>query len=173
MAAFRSQIGAGFALYLMTTGAHAAAPELKFRHARVEPLSFAKLDGWKNDDHVAAFDAFLKSCSAISQGSKARRGARPMYAGLFKACAHANAAGKLNRDQARVFFETNFRPVRILPELHTYGYYTGADGFYTGYYETEVAGSRVKTDEYTVPLYKVPAGVAGKKSTVFAQFERK
>ena len=62
--------------------------------------------------------------------------------------------------------------MRILPEVHTYGYYTGADGFYTGYYEPEVAGSRVKTEEYNVPLYKVPATVAGKKSTVFAQFDR-
>ena len=33
--------------------------------------------------------------------------------------------------------------MRILPEVHTYGYYTGADGFFTGYYETEVDGSRV------------------------------
>jgi membrane-bound lytic murein transglycosylase A len=173
MAAFRSQIGAGFALCLMTTGAPAAAPEIKFHHARVEPLSFAKLDGWKNDDHAAAYDAFLKSCSAISQGSRARRAARPMYGGLFKACARANTAGRLDRNQARAFFETNFKPVRILPELHTYGYYTGADGFYTGYYETEVAGSRVKTAEYSIPLYKVPPGVSGKKSTVFAQFDRK
>ena len=47
--------------------------------------------------------------------------------------------------------------MRILPAVHTYGYYTGADGFYTGYYEAEVAGSRVKTDEYNVPLYRVPA----------------
>ncbi len=173
MAAFRSQIITGLALCLMGTGAQAAAPEMKFRHAQVEPLSFAKLDGWKDDNHAAAFDAFLKSCSAISQGSKAMRAARPMYAGLFKACERAIAAGRLNRDQARAFFETNFKPVRILPELHTYGYYTGADGFYTGYYETEIAGSRVKTDEYSVPLYKVPAGLAGKRSTVFAQFERK
>ena len=62
--------------------------------------------------------------------------------------------------------------MRILPDVHTYGYYTGADGFYTGYYEAEVAGSRVKTDEYNVPLYRVPARLAGKRSTVFAQYDR-
>ena len=62
--------------------------------------------------------------------------------------------------------------MRILPEVHTYGFYTGADGFYTGYYEAEVAGSRVKTDGFNVPLYSVPASIAGKRSKVFSQFDR-
>ena len=81
-------------------------------------------------------------------------------------------AGTVDRAQARKFFEDNFKPVRILPEVHSYGYYTGADGFYTGYYEAEVAGSRVKTADYDVPLYGVPAKLAGKKSRVFAQYDR-
>ena len=103
------------------------------------------------------------------------RKARPVYGGLYNACEKAAklaAGGTVDRAQARKFFEDNFKPVRILPEVHTYGYYTGADGFYTGYYEAEVAGSRVKTEEYNVPLYGVPAKVAGKKSTVFAQYDR-
>ena len=50
------------------------------------------------------------------------------------------AAGTVDREQARKFFEDNFKPVRILPDVHTYGYYTGADGFFTGYYEAEVDG---------------------------------
>ena len=28
---------------------------MKFRHAQVEPLTFAALDGWKDDDQAAAF----------------------------------------------------------------------------------------------------------------------
>jgi membrane-bound lytic murein transglycosylase A len=56
--------------------------------------------------------------------------------------------------------------------VHNYGYYTGADGFYTGYYEAEVTGSRVKTADFKVPLYRVPGRIAGKKSTVFSQFDR-
>jgi peptidoglycan lytic transglycosylase A len=170
----RAQIGLGLALCLIAaSGWSASAHGMKFHHAQVVPLDFAKLNGWKNDDHAAAFDAFLKSCSAILQGSRAMRAARPVYGALYKVCERANAVGKLDREQARGFFENNFKPVRILPELHTYGYYTGADGFYTGYYEPEIAGSRVKTEEFNVPLYRVPAKVAGKKSTVFAQFDRK
>ncbi len=103
------------------------------------------------------------------------RKARPIYGGLYNACEKAAAlaaGGKVDTATARKFFEDNFKPVRVLPPTHTYGYYTGADGFYTGYYEPEVLGSRVKTDEYNVPLYGVPAKVAGKKSTVFAQYDR-
>ncbi len=160
----------------LIAAAPARAHDMKFRHAQVEPLTFAALDGWKNDDQAAAFATYLKSCGAILQGSKAMRKARPVYGGLYNACEKAMtlaAGGTVGRDEARKFFEDNFKPVRILPEVHTYGFYTGADGFYTGYYEAEVAGSRTPTDEYKVPLYSPPKNLLGKKSTVFSQFDRK
>ena len=181
----RSRIGVGLALGLIAASApaaahamkfrHTQAHELKFRHAQVEPVTFDELDGWSEDDHAAAFEAYLKSCSAILQGTRAMRAARPVYGGLYNACEKAAkfaAGGAIDRAQARKFFEDNFKPVRILPEVHTYGYYTGADGFYTGYYEAEVAGSLVKTADYSVPLYGVPAKLAGRKSRVFAQYDR-
>jgi membrane-bound lytic murein transglycosylase A len=181
----RAQIGVGLVVGLIALSApaaaysmkfrHAQAHEMKFRHAQVEPVAFKELAGWSEDDHAAAFAAYLKSCSAILQGTKAMRAARPVYGGLYNACEKAvklAAGGAVDRAQARKFFEDNFKPVRILPQLHTYGYYTGADGFYTGYYEAEVVGSRVRTADYNVPLYGVPAKLAGKKSRVFAQFDR-
>ncbi len=148
---------------------------MSLAHAQIEPLSFETLEGWKDDDQAEAFSSFFNSCSAILQGTKAMRAARPIYGGLYQACGKAAAlaaGGKPDTATARQFFEDNFKPVRILPPLHTYGYYTGADGFYTGYYEPEVAGSRVKTGEFTVPLYGVPAKLAGKKSRIFSQYDR-
>jgi membrane-bound lytic murein transglycosylase A len=154
----------------------APAQAVEFRHAQVAPLTFAALDGWKEDDLAAAFAAFQKSCGAILEGSMAQRKARPVFGGLYNACAAARivaAGGAVDRDQARKFFEDNFKPVRILPATHTYGFYTGADGFFTGYYEAEVAGSRTPTDEFKVPLYSPPKNLIGKKSTVFSKFDRK
>ena len=162
--------GLGFCL-IASTGAQADST-LKLRNAQAETLAFASLEGWKDDDHAAALEAYLKSCGAILNGSKAMRAARPVYGALYKVCERAREAGKLDREQARIFFEANFAPVRVMPPMKTYGYYTGADGFYTGYYEPEVAGSRVKTDEYSTPLYGVPAKVAGKTSKVFSQYDR-
>ena len=178
LAASRSQclVAFGFSLGLMAAAAApATAQPMKFRNAQVEALTFAKLDGWKDDNQAAAFGAYLKSCGAILNATPAMRKARPVYGGLFNACRHAiavAAGGSVDDGTARKFFEENFKPVRILPEMHTYGYYSGADGFYTGYYEPEVLGSRVKTAEYSVPIYGVPARFAGKKSTVFAQYDR-
>lgn len=137
---------------------------LKLRNASVERATFAALAGWKDDDHAAAYASFLNSCRAILQGTKAMRKARPVYGALFTVCERANNAGTLGRDQARAFFEDNFKPVRITPSGQT-------EGFFTGYYETEVDGSRVKTAEYSVPLYRVPAKLVG-RSKVFGQFDR-
>ena len=178
MAAPLSRFAAGFTIALsLIAGPCAAAPakqsmKLNIRDAQTEALTFASLAGWTADDHAAAFSAFLKSCGAILQGSKAMRAARPVYGGLYNACERAAtlaAGGTVDTGTARKFFEDNFNPVRILPPMHTYGYYTGADGFYTGYYEPEVVGSRVKSDEFSIPLYGVPAKLAGKKSRVFSQ----
>jgi membrane-bound lytic murein transglycosylase A len=173
----RSIVGITVGLCLMAaTSGPAPAHDMKFRHAQVKELAFAALDGWQADDQATAFETFMNSCSAILQGSKPMRKARPVYGGLYNACAKAvtvAAGGKVDAASARKFFEDNFKPVRILPEVHTYGYYTGADGFYTGYYEAEVAGSRKPTDEFKVPLYSPPKNLIGKKSTVFSKFDRK
>lgn len=160
---------------MLAAATSAMAQPMKLRDAEILPVTFETLSGWTHDDQAAAFGAYLKSCRAILNGTKAMRKARPVYGGLYTACENATAlaaGGKVDTAAARKFFEDNFRPVRIKPPEHTYGYYTGADGFYTGYYEPEVMGSRVKTEEYSVPLYGVPAKVAGKKSTHFAQYDR-
>lgn len=170
MAQRSSQIGTALVLCLIAS-APALAAEVKLGGAQVEPLSFATMPGWREDDHGAAFQTLQKSCSAILQAAPTKK-TRPMTAGLYRACDRARGLGTPDDDQARAFFETNFKPVRIVPAMHTYGYYTGADGFFTGYYEPEMMASRVKTDEYNVPLYRVPAKVAGRKSKVFAQFDR-
>ena len=171
----RSAASAAFGLCLIAAPPM-PAEALHFRHAEVKALNFSDLDGWQKDDLATAFETYMKSCAAILQGTKAMRKARRIYGGLYNACEQATtlaAGGRVDSAQARKFFEDNFRPVRILPEMHTYGFYTGADGFYTGYYESEVAGSRVKTDKFNVPLYGVPKRLAGKRSKVFSRYDRK
>jgi membrane-bound lytic murein transglycosylase A len=164
--ASKSVVSLGLSLCLFAGASAHAAETMKLRNAQAETLNFAVLEGWQDDDHAAAFDAFLKSCSAILQGTKAMRAARPVYGALFKVCERARDAGKLDREQARKFFEANFSPVRVTPPGQ-------AEGFFTGYYETEVTGSTVATDEYNVPLYTAPANIIKKnKSKVFGNLDR-
>ncbi len=161
----RSSCIVGFCFWLIAAPSDPALA-LNLRNARIEPLSFSTLEGWTDDDHAVAFDTFLKSCRAILNGTRAMRSARPFYGALFKVCGRAVAAGQLDRDHARAFFEDNFKPVRVTPAGQT-------AGFFTGYYETEVEGSRFPSDEYTIPIYAAPAEtVRTHKSKVFADLDR-
>jgi membrane-bound lytic murein transglycosylase A len=161
----RSSCIVGFCFWLIAAPSDPALA-LNFRNARVELLSFSTLGGWTDDDHAVAFDTFLKSCRAIVNGTRAMRSARPFYGALFKVCERAVAAGQLDRDHARAFFEDNFKPVRVTPAGQT-------AGFFTGYYETEVDGSRFPSDEYTIPIYAAPAETVRKhQSKVFADLDR-
>src|SRR6476620_9421321 len=164
---FRTLIRFCFGLSITASAiAPAAATSVHLRNSRTEPVSFAQLEGWKDDDQKAAFDTFLKSCSAILNGTRAMRAARPFYGALFKVCERAVSSGDLNRDRARAFFEDNFKPMRVIPAGQT-------QGFFTGYYETEVDGSRFPSDEYSIPMYTAPAETVRKRqSKVFADLDR-
>jgi membrane-bound lytic murein transglycosylase A len=161
-----AQFGLGLCLVVAGSPSALANGALKLRNAQVATLSFDGMAGWKEDDHAAAYATFLKSCGAIQHGTKAMRAARPIYGALYKVCERAAALGTLDRDKARAFFEDNFKPVRLAASGQE-------QGFYTGYYEPSIDGSRVKTAEYNVPLYAAPAhAVKKKQSKVFANLDR-
>src|SRR6187551_981393 len=152
MASSRCRILFGVLLSLTagTGGADAADKVLRFPGAQIETLQFSALNGWAADDQAAAFGSFLKSCKAIRGGTPAMRAARPMFGALYDVCGQAmELAGKYNAAQARAFFEKNFKPVRVTPAGEP-------GGFFTGYYETVIEGSRKRTSEFNVPLYRAP-----------------
>ncbi len=122
---------------------------IKFPDTQYEPVDWADLDGWANDDHAAAFAAFLASCRALNGSRRLGREATAVTDALKNVCEHAFAAIPLEEDGAREFFEDNFRPLRISKLGDT-------DGFLTGYYEPIIEGSRVPTGEFTAPLYRRP-----------------
>ncbi len=148
----------------MPTGAHSGEPwPIKFPDTQYQPVEWADLDGWANDDHATAFAAFLASCRALnadrrplslspsppSPASGEGLGGETMTAALKAICARAFAAVPLEEAGARQFFEDNFRPLRISK-------LGDSDGFLTGYYEPIIDGSRVPTGEFTAPLYRRP-----------------
>jgi membrane-bound lytic murein transglycosylase A len=119
---------------------------IKFPDTQYEPVTWASLDGWANDDHATAFAAFLESCRAL-KGSARNDGV--IAEALKRVCARGFAAVPLEENGARGFFEDNFRPLRISKIGET-------DGFLTGYYEPIIEGSRVPTGEFQAPLYRRP-----------------
>jgi membrane-bound lytic murein transglycosylase A len=113
---------------------------------RLESLDFESLAGWSEDDHQAAFCAFERSARAIAAGQTSPRTAQAAAPELI-ATARAALCGAATAD-ARRFFETRFRPFRVVPE--------NGRGFLTGYYEPCVAASRVETEAFRWPILARP-----------------
>jgi membrane-bound lytic murein transglycosylase A len=114
---------------------------------RLESLDFESLAGWSDDDHHAAFRAFERSARAITGGQTSPRTAQAAAPELI-ASARAALCGDPAAD-ARRFFETWFRPFRVVPEKER--------GFLTGYYEPCVPASKMETEEFCWPILARPA----------------
>ena len=108
-----------------------AGPAMSETEPTYTILGFEDLDGWAVDDHAAALEVFLNTCRDFDD---------PDWATL---CSVARDAG-----DARQFFELFFRPVQISD---------GSPALFTGYFEPELQGSRVRTDRYRYPLYRMPS----------------
>ena len=122
---------------------------LKLPDSQLEPVEWNLLQGWATDDHAAAFATFRASCRPLVRTTPSERETRPMYFALRNVCKQALAAGRLGNDQARHFFERQFRPLRV----NKLGESTG---LLTGYYEPKVDGSRFPTPIFKVPIYRRP-----------------
>lgn len=113
----------------------------------VEPLTFAELPGWAQDDHAAALAVFTQSCRAMAASAPALRPGVAPSAGLRRVCAEAP---DVRAADARAYFESRFTPwlVRATP---------GGDAFFTGYYEPEVEASLTQAPGFSAPLRARPA----------------
>jgi membrane-bound lytic murein transglycosylase A len=117
-----------------------------------KPTAFTGIPGWTDDNHLAAWKAFLASCGQILKtASSGPKAGEPAYKkDLLAVCALAlsKSNGVRTRQDARAFFETHFRPHRVSSPKDT--------GLLTGYYEPLLKGSRVRTAEFPVPIYRRP-----------------
>ena len=135
--------------------ASANVGSLNFPDAQYEFVSFADLAGWKEDKQAEVFAGFRRSCEVLMRRKDAAS-VRPMENALREVCPRALALPeKINDAEAKKFFETNFRPVRISKLGET-------TGLLTGYYEPEVKGSLTLTEGFTVPLYRRPPELISK-----------
>ena len=96
-------------------------------------LQFQDLDGWQDDDHLAALQVFRNTCSLLRD---------PEWKPL---CRLSEDAGQ-SRQSARQFFELFFRPVVI----------GSPPALFTGYYEPELRGSLTRTPRFAYPIYRKP-----------------
>ena len=150
-----------------TNGISTLQPEpLRLPNAAIEPIEWNALNGWEVDDHAAAFATFLTSCRPLLRASVREGDKRPMYLALTQVCRQALAVGRLTDDQARIFFEHNFRPLRIAS-------LGDSAGLLTGYYEPIVDGSRFPTGIFKVPIYRRPPDLVPPRNSTGPGFPNK
>ncbi len=95
--------------------------------------SFSALPGWTDEDHVSAFNAYRATCSAARD---------PATAAI---CRRAQSQDLPDSEQARHFFEDNFRPVNV-----------SGQGILTAYFAPEYQ-ARAKPDSvFSAPLRSRP-----------------
>jgi membrane-bound lytic murein transglycosylase A len=159
-------IAALAAVALLVPGRAAPAP-LRIGDTMLEPASFAALDGWDADNHVAALSTFRASCQPILKRRARALMGRRFDESLRHVCERlVKMPAKIDAAAAKQFFEENFRPVRItrLGEQA---------GFLTGYYEPEVEGRRAPTEEFNVPIYRQPGGIVAKLRAAVGKLVRR
>jgi membrane-bound lytic murein transglycosylase A len=146
-------IAASLALFAV---APSAAEPLRIPDTVLEPAAFAALDGWNNEDHVAALQTFRNSCQPILKKKARAMLGRHFEEALRQVCERLSKLGSISDEAAaRRFFEENFRPVRITR-------LSEEAGFLTGYYEPEVEGRRAPSNEFNIPIYRQPGGFFAK-----------
>jgi membrane-bound lytic murein transglycosylase A len=118
------------------------------------PVRFDQLPGWAQEHPAQAIPAFLAGCIAMpnkpdlgGQGETALRGGTAQR--WQTACAAARAVTPGDDIGARAYFEANFQPWIVSND-------GSAAGLFTGYYEPEVRGSRVRDAAHREPLYRRP-----------------
>ena len=119
------------------------------------PATFNDLPGWPNSEVRPALAAFRRSCQvALNTDKDAVLGA---YSGRAADWWPACRAGMtVSENDARKFFEDNFRPFKV-----------GGQTLFTGYYEPLLRGSRKRHAAYQTPVYGLPRDLVGVDLGVF------
>lgn len=120
----------------------------------LEQVDFQSLDGWENDDHKKALQAFMQSCNKFSKMAQNRSvGGQisDIKVGDFRdVCDIAQIVKGMSDSQAKNFFENWFKPFLVSNSSK------GSKGTFTGYYEASLKGSKIQTEKFQYPVYARP-----------------
>ena len=110
----------------------------------LQPVAFADLAGWDEDDHGAALAAFARHATDLPAGETYRKGLIGLDPGILLDLS-AQAGTPAAKAAPKAFFEANFRAVRI-----------GEEGKVTAFYEPLIAASRTRTGSFNTPFLRRP-----------------
>jgi membrane-bound lytic murein transglycosylase A len=116
----------------------------------LDPVRFADLQDFADDDCLSAFRVFARSAKALVERLAPTRpavGASPAQLTIARDALSAHVDDSTG---ARNFFECRFQPYRVRPDA------PATAGFLTGYYEPRLFGSLIQSAEFTGPVLARP-----------------
>ena len=116
-------------------------------YSLLKPAKWEDIDGLMQDDLSAAWDAWLQSCSTLSNQSAKNK---PQWQ---TACSVAKTLTKPNSATIIAYLTTQFD---VYSATSAEGENTG---LITGYYEPLLQGSRKQSEQYPYPLYAQPKDI--------------
>lgn len=119
----------------------------------LKETSFSHLPGWSKANTLTSLHAFQASCRTFLKQPPDMLVGNDLLKLKAKdwhpVCQIALALQTSSKEEARVFFQTWFKPVE-------FNNGKPMTGLFTGYYFPTIPGSLVKTDKYSVPIYGLP-----------------
>lgn len=113
--------------------------------SKLQKYNFSQLSGWKEQNIKGGFEAFKKTCSALSTSKiRSEKVFSQNYSTWQNKCILAR-----NARSPKLFFETNFIPYLVTNN-------GSSRGLFTGYFEIEIAASLRKDHVYKYPIYRTP-----------------
>lgn len=126
-----------FTLLISGCGLLTTTPEQK-------PVKFSDLEGWSQEQAIGVRPALLNSCQRLNRSvltEKSPWGSYQQWQSLCKELVQTPDR------QLKAFFEQNFVPVRLSPQDRS---------LFTAYYSPVIPGNVTPSEEYSVPLLKLP-----------------
>ena len=112
--------------------------------SRWVPVNWSDLPGFGQDNWVDGWSAWVRSCGRSS----------PVWVAL---CPQVRSMSIASEEEQRSWVRDNFLPYRVESLQGE------AQGVLTGYFEPELAASRVPTADFSVPLYGLPTNTGARK----------
>ncbi|USE37758.1 murein transglycosylase A [Endozoicomonas sp. SCSIO W0465] len=109
-----------------------------------QPLTFSDLEGWNQEQAIAVRPALLNSCKHLNRSVLTDRNPWGNYQQWQLLCKELMQTPDR---QLKAFFEQNFTPVQVSPQKK---------GLFTAYYSPVIPGSLAPSEDYSIPLLKLP-----------------
>lgn len=121
---------------------------------KLSQVDFNDLEGFEKSDKRQALLAFLHSCEKFAKMPQSRLiGGQigEITAGDYRdVCEIAGVVKSMSDNQIDNFFRNWFKPFLVANRSGN------SKGLFTGYYEAELRGSKIKSEKYKYPIYAKP-----------------